>query len=795
MTLFVRLTLAWLVGLALARWLNFPWPFTLFVAIPALGSFFLYRHNAHIKLWAGITLALCAGAFRFLFFQPAFDAGHIAFYNDSPAPLKITGLVVDEPDVRDTYSNLQLQAESVEIGGAAQPVAGLVLVRVPRYPEYHYGDRLSASGKLETPPVFEDFSYKDYLARFDIYSLLRRPRIEVLATGQGNPFWAAMFAFKARASQTINRILAEPYASLLNGILLGIEIGIPKGLYEAFNLTGTSHIIVISGSNISLIAGLLLLLGQKMVGKRWTPPLAMVGIIVYTFLVGADAAVSRAAVMGLVWVLAIWVGRPGLALNSLFFSGFALTLLNPLILGDVGFQLSFMATLGLILLVPPLEQTLFGLLQRLLRREQVGLAMALLNELLVVTLAAQIITGPLIVYHFGRLSLISLLTNLLILPAQPPIMLVGGLATLAGMLWLPLGQAVGWLVWLPLAWTVTLVEWSARLPYASLDLGTLPLWLLILMYAAIGAGIWSATPPSTGGKGGVPRFQLPEFGSTRTRLWLGGAAIGALLIWLAVVSLPDGRLHVAVLDVGQGDAILITTPEGRQILIDGGPTPTDLAWRLGQEMPFWDHSLDVVINTHPDADHLAGLPPLLDRYTVSQVLVTDIGTNSELYREWERQLAQVQLAPAVGQAGMELSLGSGITATLLTPSPATSSEDSTNNHSIVLKLAWGRVSFLLPGDIEEPVERRLVAASAPLTATVLKSPHHGSKTSSSETFLEAVNPQVVVISVGRDNDFGHPSPEVLERYAERGITVFRTDEQGTVEFSTDGERLWVETGR
>ncbi len=794
MPLLARLSIAWILGIALARWLNLPWPVVAMATLPALAALFLYQYNADLKMWAGVWLALCAGALRFLFFQPVFDAGHIAFYNDSPAPLKIVGLVVDEPDVRDTYSNLQLQAESVEIAGAAQPVSGLVLVRAPRYPEYHYGDRLSVGGKLETPPVFEDFSYKDYLARFDIYSLLRRPRIEVLASNQGNPFWAAMFAFKASASRTINRILAEPYASLLNGILLGIETGIPKGLYEAFNLTGTSHVIVISGSNISLIAGLLLLFGQRLVGKRWTPPLAMVGIIIYTFLVGADAAVSRAAVMGLVWVLAIWVGRPGLALNSLFFSGFVLTLLNPLILGDVGFQLSFMATLGLVLLVPPLEQTLFGLLQRLLRREQVGLAMALLNELLVVTLAAQIITGPLIVYHFGRLSLVSLLTNLLILPAQPPIMLLGGLATLVGMLWLPLGQALGWLVWLPLAWTVTLVEWSARLPFASLDLGTLPLWLLILMYAAIGAGIWSANRPRE--KEEVqPRFHLPEIGSARTRLWLGSVGVGALLIWLAMLSLPDGRLHVAVLDVGQGDAILVTTPAGRQILIDGGPTPTDLTWRLGQEMPFWDHSLDVVISTHPDADHLAGLPPLLDRYTVSQVLVTDIGTNSELYREWESQLARAGLAPTVGQAGMQLFFGSGITATLLTPGPATSGEDKTNNHSIVLRLEWGRVSFLLTGDIEEPVERNLVMAGAPLAATVLKSAHHGSKTSSSEAFLEAVNPQVVVISVGKDNDFGHPSPEVLERYAERGIIVFRTDEQGTVEFSTDGEHLWVETGR
>jgi competence protein ComEC len=142
---------------------------------------------------------------------------------------------------------------------------------------------------------------------------------------------------------------------------------------------------------------------------------------------------------------------------------------------------------------------------------------------------------------------------------------------------------------------------------------------------------------------------------------------------------------------------------------------------------------------------------------------------------------------------MQLSFGHSVTATILNPGPATLAADEPNNHSVVLHLQMGRISFLLPGDIEAPIERNLVFADAPLNATVLKSPHHGSKTSSSEIFLEAVNPQVVVISVGEDNRFGHPSSEVLECYVERGLTVLRTDQRGTIEFSTDGERLWVET--
>lgn len=794
MTPLIRFTIAWLIGIALARWLELPWPVAVLAALPATGALLLYRQHPRVQQGAILALALGAGLFRLQFFQPVSDSTQLVFYNDSAQPVTVTGLVVDEPDVRDDYINLRLRAESIDLGPALQPVEGLVLVRASRYPLRFYGDRLAVTGQLETPPVFEDFSYKDYLARFGIHSLIRRPQIELLASEQGNPFWMALLAFKGRASQTINRILAEPYASLLNGILLGIETGIPDQLYEQFNLTGTSHIIVISGSNISLIAGLFLLLGIKLVGKRYAPPLAIAGILVYTFLVGADAAVSRAAAMGIIWVLAIWSGRPGLALNSLFASALVLTLINPLILWDVGFQLSFMATLGLIVLAPPLERGIFGLLKRHLRTEQVGLTMALLSELVIITLAAQIITGPLIVYHFGRLSLVSLLTNLLILPVQPPIMLVGGMATLAGIVWLPLGQILGWLVWLPLAWSVWMVELTAPLPFASLDLGTFPLWLLVLMYSAIAAGIWWANRPSVE-KETLPRYHLPEIGSTTTRLWVGGTGVMALLVWLAVAALPDGRLHVAFLDVGQGDAILVTSPDGRHLLIDGGPAATNLNWRLGQQLPFWDRTLELVINTHPDSDHLGGLVSLLDRYRIEQALVADLAVSNQLFREWEKELAEAELTPVVGQAGQQLELGGGVTATVLNPGPASANFDDPNDHSVVLRLQFGQISFLLPGDIETAVEQKLVASETPLAATVLKSPHHGSRTSSSEAFLEAVAPQLVVISVGAENSFGHPSPEVMERYAAHGLPVLRTDQRGTIEFITDGRKLWVETSR
>ncbi len=301
----ILLTIGWIIGLLLGRWFVPPWIFIIPPLIPLVSAIILYHNNPKFRIGAGIGLASVLGASRILFTLPSFDEADVAFYNEMDTPVEVTGTVIAEPDVRDFHINLHLATETITTQGEIHLATGLVLVRAPRYPQYQYGDRLVVRGKLETPPIFEDFSYKDYLAQFGIHSMIRRPKIELVERDQGNPFWTLMLIFKREAAHTINAILSEPYASLLNGILLGIETGIPRDLYEQFNLTGTSHIIVISGSNISLIAGILLLLGQRVLGRRLAPPIAIIGIVIYTFLVGADAAVSRAAVMGGTWVLAV----------------------------------------------------------------------------------------------------------------------------------------------------------------------------------------------------------------------------------------------------------------------------------------------------------------------------------------------------------------------------------------------------------------------------------------------------------------------------------------------------------
>jgi competence protein ComEC len=798
MTLFY-LGLAWLTGVALARWLEPPLPALGLLAVPALAALLLYRRERGPRLAAFCALALLAGAARLLWATPHFGPDDLAYYNDQ-GRVRLVGVVADEPDVRDTYQNLRLRAESLtllpsggEAGADERLVKGTLLVRAPRYPARTYGERLAVSGELETPPVFEGFDYRDYLARQGVYAMIRRPGIDLIETGQGSPFWAALYAFKARGQETIAQILPEPYAALLTGILLGVETEIPRELYDRFNATGTSHIIVISGFNIAIIAGLLMLVGAKAVGKRRAVWIAIAGIVLYTLLVGGDPPVVRAAVMGGLLVLALFLGRQAEVRTSLIFAAIVMTAINPFVLWDVGFQLSFAAVAGLIWLVPLLERAAERGLTPLVGPGRVRGATGLLSGVLLVTLAAQIATGPLIVYHFGRLSLISLLTNLLILPVQPMVMIAGALATMAGMIWLPAGQFLGWLAWLPLAWTVWVVNQTAAAPFASLTLGHFSPWLLAAIYVGLAGVVWVASRSIPDDKAKPPE---PVFGgpSISTRLMFAGGALAVILVWLGVASLPDGRLHVAFLDVGQGDAMLITTPRGRQILIDGGPSSTSLLWEMSRHMPFWDRSLDVVVNTHPETDHLSGLPEVLSRFRVSRIVLPDVDSDTSLYAAWETAMADEGVTVTQVQAGTQLSLGDGVWGEVLHPGGVPAG-DNLNNHSVVLRITLGQVSFLLPGDIESDVERALTLNGSSLGATVLKAPHHGSNTSSSEPFLTAVDPQVTVISVGADNRFGHPAPDVLARYAEHGIPVLRTDELGTIEFVTNGERLWVNTGR
>lgn len=799
MPLLVLVAAAWGLGLVVAHHLLAPAgvsPSILIVlSVVALAMVVIGRRDHAWRLTFGLLLVGLLGALRYQASVPRPGPETLASHNDTGEAI-LEGVVARYPDVRGTDTRLVLDARWLEHDGERSRVQGLALVGAARYPEYQYGDRLRVSGVLETPPERADFSYREYLARRGIGSLVSSARITRLATGQGNPLWAGLYAVKDAAAQSIGRLLPDPEAALLQGIVLGIQSNIPAGLYDEFNTTGTSHIIVISGANIVVLAALFERGFRRLVGKRRAAWLTVAGILLYVLLAGAESPAVRAGLMGGLYVVARRLGRASVAAVALCASAVLLSALNPMVLWDAAFQLSVTATLGLILLAPPLERW-FG---RAMANWNVpswasGLPGAL-GSLLAVTLAAQILTVPLIAYRFGRLSLVALPANLLIGPVQPLIMSTGGAATILGLVPFleTIARAVAWVPWMLLAYTVSVVQWLAAWPRAAVEIAPADAaWLAVGWLGAV-AGVWLAGP----GRAALRRLRGAA-GGGRWVLVLGAGVLGtAVLVGLALCELPDGRLHVAVLDVGQGDAILITTPDGRQILVDGGPDPIWLSAALGRQMPFWDRSLDLVVSTHADADHLTGLAEVLERYRVAAWMDNGQAADDPVSEQCRALLEREGIPRHTAAAGDRLDLGDDLVLEVLHPRQPLleGSGADANNNSLVTRLRWRQMSFLLAGDVEQEAEQVLLQSGQELQADVLKVAHHGSDNSSTAEFLAAVRPSVAVISVGAGNRAGHPASSVLERLSQLGgVTILRTDEVGTVALVTDGQRLWVQAER
>jgi competence protein ComEC len=902
---------------------------------------------ARRRALAGLLLCFALGGARYVATLPDLGPGHVSQFNGGPS-VTLLGEIVAEPDRRDRRTDYRIRVASVWDGrasramesiegleglpsstgaGAWRPARGLVLAQLPSFPPHAYGERAILEGKMEAAPVLEGFDYRAWLARKDIHSLARRPRLVKLDEGHGWALRRFLIGLRQRGRRALAASLPEPEASLATGILLGDARGIPEPVDAAFRLTNTSHVIAISGSNISLLVILLLATLGRWLGPRRAMPAILITLALYSALVGADAAVIRAAIMGALMVLAGHLGRPGDATAALMAAAWGMSAWNPDVLWDLGFQLSFAATAGLIAFSARFAGGLQGLLERRLDRGRAQALVRLSQDALLVTLAAQLATWPIIAWQMGQVSVTGLAANFLILPAQPAVMGLGGLAMAFGMLWEPAGRLLGLAAWLPLTWTIRVVEIFADLPLASVAL-PLPAWAMLLWYLGLaaaahpsapsrlrlgsarlrawgnerfrsggrkaGAGVssvWSSNrvpqsdpqaddprwtievPPSPDSRADPYRYTIRESVSIwanpgeslrsdqakqakqanqadqaddgsrliearpdavravpvpvpaepRESEWdrksRGGAikpgkrgrlypllvwalsgwrpvlpiATLATLSWLWAYSQPDGLLHLHMLDVGQGDAILVVTPEGKRMLVDGGPSPSALLDGLGRSLPPWDRRIDLVVLTHPDGDHVGGLPALLARYQVGAVLDPELPADSPDAEAWDQALAASTVPRIRAAAGGNIILdeAAGVWAEILwPPEPRLSGSDAAaNDNSVVLRLHHGRLSMLLTGDIEAAAEDAILATGADLSAQLLKVAHHGSEGSSTPEFIAAVAPSLALIGVGADNRYGHPAAGALERLAP--ALIRRTDQLGAIEVISDGRDLWL----
>lgn len=408
--------------------------------------------------------------FAVFWYQGSWQNGLSDFYDQR---ISMEGQIFAEIDQRIDHQKITVKLEKIILEEIEYVVDDLVLIKVPLYPGYLYGDKLSINGILLKPTKIEDFDYGEYLARYNIYGVMYNAKIFKKENKSPNYIFTFIFYVKNYFLGLINRLLPEPHASFLAGILLGSRKGIAENLMEAFSRTGVTHIIAVSGYNITLIVTVLVALSRRLLLRRKQGIVfAMVGILLFTILTGASAAVVRAAVMGLVVLFAQYWGRNSKMFNVLLLTAFIMLLINPKILMiDVGFQLSYLATLGLVYLSPLLEKYFQFLPEKFALRESV-----------VTTSAAIIITSPLILYVFGRFSVVALLVNIFILPAIPIAMALGFLAISVGALNLILGRYLAYLAWISLQYIIIVVNWGSAWNWAVLEVKDFSIVYLLVSY-------------------------------------------------------------------------------------------------------------------------------------------------------------------------------------------------------------------------------------------------------------------------------------------------------------------------
>jgi competence protein ComEC len=673
---------------------------------------------------------------------------------------------------------------------------------LPRYPALIPGDRIAFDETLE--PVRRDGSeFATYLEGIEVDVTVRVRDLTLLGDGSG--VLGIAEGLRRLADESLARVLPEPMAGLASAILVGRRDRVAREVSDAFTATGLSHVVAISGWNIALIGAVIgSLLAALGLGRRRRTVAIVVTLGAFTLIAGGGASVVRAALMGGVALVARETGRPGTAAAALGIATWCLLLLDPAMATDIGFQLSVAATAGLLAWGSRLTRRLLG--------TRPGPARRWLAESLGVSLAAQAATLPLVLFHFGRLSLVSPAANLMIAPVVAPAMLVASVCLVAGMVvgcGVPVLAAAPFALvgWAALGLMVGVAGVFAALPFASIELSPAVAILLAGASAvALAVVAWIGRGPADHLEAVVEPARpvaAPRVVSRRMGA-LAIIAVGATVLvggGVLVRTLHrEARLVITALDVGQGDSILVEGPAGGRLLLDGGPDPDRLLSVLDRHVPPWDRRIDLVVLTHPHEDHVAGLAMLLARYRVAGIAENGMlgaGPGDDAFR---RRLAESGIVTSRLEAGDRLTfdgIGAEVRWPIRAEVPAKAPSDGrrVNDTSVVLDLRYGERRFLLTGDIEDDVDPRLLASGirGDRRLDVLKVAHHGSGTATSEAWLEALQPRVALVSAGTGNPYGHPAPRTIERLQAHGARVLRTDLDGDLEVSSDGHDLRVAT--
>ncbi|MEA2015096.1 MAG: DNA internalization-related competence protein ComEC/Rec2 [Thermodesulfobacteriota bacterium] len=753
--------------------------------------------------------------------------------------LTVEGQVCSPPRISHEKTKIVVNSSRIIKNGNSIPVRGKVLLSVIDSNNlFKYGNYIRARVKLKEPNNFNNpggFDYKKYL----LYRGIRlrgyagRPSdIVIMRETTGNYFKTRIERYRSRLREVILENAPTPEGGILQALILGEKGGIPEDIADKFNRAGVSHILAISGLHVGIIAFIALIFIRTIMKSseylllkfnifKVSALFAVIPIIAYAFIAGLRISTVRATIMILCFLIALLAGRGRDMLNILAFAAFIILITSPASLFDISFQLSFVAVAAIILITP----TLSGMLPK---KTGGGIFRKVATDVVLftmVSLSTMIGTYPLIALYFNRVSTITLLSNICIIPITGFAILPIGMLFIITAPCAPIAtvliQAASFFIRI----SVSIVDFLSSFPSSSFHVTTPTIpefifYYLLVITALKLADAWrstaeaeyipsiSTTPPFLP----VAITRLKDVYITNRKKFLI-LFMGFILLFFAVNTIYSHiktscrqYLEITFIDVGQGNSALIKFPGGDVMLVDGGGF-YDRSFDLGKYVvgPYLWHEkirkVDIMVLTHPDQDHIGGLPYIADNFEVGELWSNGCKSTGESFRRLDKIITKKNIPHRIVDKDTQEQIIGDVSISILNPAKSASGKglhfpnSDYNDNGVVMKITFGNTSILLCADISRYAEADILASGADLQGDILLSPHHGSNTSSSAPFLKAVRPEIIVISCGPDNIFGFPGTEVLDRYTKAGIKILRTDKMGAITIRTDGEKIEVDYQR
>ena len=683
--------------------------------------------------------------------------------------IRVSGQVSEEPALGEKGTSFLLIADRPKICGKIIPGRRRLKVYVKGRVPVSYADRLEVRGtffngeKASNPGQFD---MERYLSGKNILGTVHvsgKDDLSVLSKGQG--IVSSAISIKNRIVAAFRRMLPEEQASMLGSILFGSKASpVPAETVEAYRKSGVVHILVASGNRVSILLGICLALRRLLLLPPWVST-ALASFLIWSFtaMAGFGPSIVRASVMGQITLLGGLLERDTDFYNTLCASAFFILIFNPLMLFDIGFQLSFAATWSFVYLAPVFAGVLKGHMP------------PFAAESFSAAFAPFVATLPITLYYFSTVSLVGVLANMLAVPVTEVITTLGFVCSLL-VLAMPVLAYPPVLIASVLIYLLNaIVAFFSRVPGSFASFGQPHPVFVFLYYAGL---VYT-----------VESMKNRDLSKRSLKLALLAVSL-AFLFGIGSAIFAEKKLEITVLDVGQGDSIFIRMPGGENVLIDAGPPKAAKSVILPFLRKKGVNRIDLAVLTHAHDDHVGGFPHVLENIRISEVFDPGVPHTSLAYRRFLSLVAANNIKYSNPRSGQTLSFGD-VRAVILAPFNYMESNDL-NDSSIVMRFVYGRHAFLFTGDAGIRIEERMMARGFPLRSDVLKVGHHGSSTSSGPDFLRKVSPSVAVVPVAAVNRYGHPSPKVMGLLREMGVRTMRTDIHGAVTISSDGNDLYVD---